>query len=70
LETEAVLMADSLLDFIIERLSGFLLRSDIPKDLEFRINSLLDFAYEVRDFLYANFEDIYKNRGNYSFQSL
>lgn len=66
LEAESVLMADSYLDFVIERLSGFILRSDIPKDLQNRVEHLLNLSYEIRDFIYENFEDVFRN--NYDFR--
>lgn len=67
LEREAVLTADSYLDFIIERLTGFILRPDTPKDLVNRAEQLLDKAKEIRFFIYDNFEDVY--RKSYPFQS-
>ncbi len=67
LEREAVLTADSYLDFIIERLTGFILRPDTPNDLVERAEQLLDKAKEIRDFIYDNFEDVY--RKSYPFQA-
>ena len=69
LEAEAVLMADSYLDFIIERLSGFVLRSDVPSDLKERAENLLRIADDVRDFIYSDFEDIFREGHKYTFQS-
>ena len=68
LEAEAILTADSFLDFIIERLSGFVIRPDIPDDLVERAENLLQYAYEVRDFIYANFQDVYRERHRYNFK--
>ena len=67
LEKEAILTADSYLDFVIERLSGFILRPDTPEDLLERAEKLLDKAKEIRHFIYDNFEDVY--RKSYPFQS-
>ena len=69
LEAEAILTADSFLDFIIERLSGFILRPDTPKDLEKKAEDLLHLAYEIRDFIYDNFQDVYRERHKYTFQA-
>ena len=67
LEVEAVLMADGYLDFIIERLSGFILRSDIPSDLKERAEELLTVAHNIRDFIYSNFDDVFREGHKYTF---
>jgi len=67
IEREAILTADSYLDFIIERLSGFILRPDVPGDILSRAELLLDRAKEIRFFIYENFEDIYRQK--YPFQA-
>lgn len=60
-EAEAVLTADSYLDFIIERMMGFALNGSMPKKYQDWSMDIIDRAKEVRDFIYDNFEDVYRN---------
>jgi len=60
IEAEVIKTADSYLDFVIERLSGFILRPETPKEISDRAEFLLEKANEIRDFIYRNFSDVYR----------
>jgi hypothetical protein len=65
LEKEAVLAIDGILDFYIERASGFVFREKESSELSELAMRVLESANEIRAFIYDNFDDLFDQ----SFQS-
>ena len=62
-EAETILTIDGYLDFIIERMMGFALDGSIPVKYQAWAMEIIERARGVRDFIYDNFEDVF--RGTY-----
>jgi len=60
IEAETILTIDGYLDFIIERMMGFALDGSMPKKYQDWSIDIIDKAKEVRNFIYDNFEDVFR----------
>ena len=59
-EAQAILAAESHLDFIFDRLSYMQLNDNLPPDLSEKVYSLIRLINTIRDFIESTFPDIYE----------